>query len=110
MGQFIDLLEWPATGRFLLRRNCEHGSMYRGVERRFIPRQQGPKPAVILLEPDVLLECTVQDFSPAGAGLIAPDAAILPPAFDLRFGHITRHCTVVWRQLYCMGLKFKSRD
>jgi hypothetical protein len=110
MGQFIGLLEWPATGRLLLRRNCGHGSMYRGVERRFIPRQQGPKPAVILLEPDVLFECTVQDFSPMGAGLIAPDAAILPPAFDLRFGLVTCHCTVVWRQLYCIGLKFKSRD
>jgi hypothetical protein len=84
--------------------------MYRGVERRFIPRHQGPEPAVILLEPDALFECTVRDFSPAGVGLIAPDAAILPASFDLRFDHVTRHCTVVWRQLYRMGLKFKSKD
>ncbi len=84
--------------------------MYQGAERRLIPRHEGPKPAVILLEPDTLFECTVQDFSPAGAGLLVPAAAILPAAFDLRFDHVTRHCTVVWRQLYCMGLKFTSKD
>jgi hypothetical protein len=84
--------------------------MYQGVERRLIPRHQGPEPAVILLEPDALFECTVRDFSPAGAGLLAPDAAILPAAFDLRFDHVTRHCRVVWRQLYSMGLEFKSKD
>jgi hypothetical protein len=84
--------------------------MYEGVERRLIPRHQGPQPAVILLEPEALLECTVQDFSPAGAGLLAPDAAILPAAFDLRFNHVTHHCTVVWRQLYFVGLQFSSND
>jgi hypothetical protein len=84
--------------------------MYQGVERRLSPRHEAPKPAVILLESDALFECTVRDFSPAGVGLIAPDAAILPASFDLRFDHVTRHCTVVWRQLYRMGLKFKSKD
>ena len=94
----------------LLRQQLGTSLMYQGVERRLMPRHQGPQPAVILLESDALFECTVQDFSPAGVGLFASDAAILPPAFDLRFGHITRHCTVVWRQLYCMGLKFESKD
>jgi hypothetical protein len=75
-----------------------------------VPRHQGPKPAEILLEPDALFECTARDFSPAGAGLSAPDAATLPEVFDLRFDHVARHCTVVWQQLYCIGLKFKSKD
>jgi hypothetical protein len=83
--------------------------MYQGVERRLSPRHHGPKPAVILVERDALFECTVRDFSPAGAGLLTPDAAILPAAFDLRFDHVTRHCTAVWRQLDRMGLKFKSK-
>jgi hypothetical protein len=82
--------------------------MYRGVERRFSPRHQGPKPAVILLEPEALFECAVKDFSPAGAGLLMHDAATLPTAFDLRFDHVTRHCIAVWRQPDRMGLKFKS--
>jgi hypothetical protein len=84
--------------------------MYQGVERRLIPRHKGPKPAVILLESDALFECTLLDFSPAGAGLFVSDAAILPAAFDLRFDQVTRHCTVVWRQLHRMGLKFRSKD
>jgi hypothetical protein len=83
--------------------------MYRGVERRLTPRHQGPKPGVILLERDALFECTVRDFSPAGAGLLISDTATLPAAFDLRFDHVTRHCIAVWRQLDRIGLKFKSK-
>jgi hypothetical protein len=42
---------------------------------------------VILLEQDVLVECTVRDFSPAGAGLLLPDVAHLPAEFDVTFSH-----------------------
>jgi hypothetical protein len=84
--------------------------MYRGVERRLIPRHRGPKPALILLERDALFECTVSNFSPAGAGLLMHDAVTLPAAFDLRFDHVTRHCIAVWRHLDRIGLKFRSKD
>jgi hypothetical protein len=105
-------LAWVASNRQITAPacNCETTQMYRSVERRRVPRHEGAKPAVILLDPDALFECTVRDLSPTGAGLLAPDAAILPAAFDLRFDQVTRHCTVVWRQLYCMGLEFKSKD
>ena len=91
-------------------RNCGHGSMYRGLERRLAPRHLGPKPALILLGRDALIECTVRDFSPAGAGILMYDAVTLPSAFDLRFDHVTRHCIAVWRQLDRIGLKFRSKD
>jgi hypothetical protein len=87
--------------------------MYRGPERRLIPRHLGFKPALIMLRRDAreaLFECTVRDFSPAGAGLLIHDAVTLPSAFDLRFDHVTRHCIAVWRQLDRIGLKFRSKD
>jgi hypothetical protein len=64
---------------------------------------------VILLERDSIVECTVRDFSAAGAGLLLPDAVIFPGEFDLTFNnHAARHCVTVWRKLDRMGLKFKS--
>jgi hypothetical protein len=63
-----------------------------------------------LLGRDALIECTVRDFSPAGAGILMYDAVTLPSAFDLRFDHVTRHCIAVWRQLDRIGLKFRSKD
>jgi hypothetical protein len=81
---------------------------YRGVERRMIARHLGPLAAVILLEQDSLVGCTVRDFSPAGVGLLLPVAIILPPEFDLTFNHATHHCIAVWRQPERIGVKFKS--
>jgi hypothetical protein len=82
--------------------------MYQGVERRMTPRHQLPRAGVILLEGDVTVECTVRDFSPAGAGLVLPDAISLPKEFDLSFDGATRHCVTVWRQSDRIGLRFKS--
>jgi hypothetical protein len=50
----------------------------------------------------------VQDFSPAGAGVLLTDAVGLPEEFDLTFDRATRHCAVVWRHLDRVGVKFKS--
>lgn len=77
-------------------------------ERRVTPRHQGPEAGVILLERHSRVECIVRDFSPAGVGLLLPDAVSLPVEFDLIFNHVTRHCVAVWRRLDRMGLKFKS--
>jgi hypothetical protein len=79
---------------------------YRGVERRMTARHPGPLAGVILLDQDSLVECTVRDFSPAGVGLVLPDAVILPAEFDLTFNHATHRCVTVWRQSERMGLKF----
>jgi hypothetical protein len=102
-----------ASTRLRRWRNFGHDSMYRGLERRLAPRRLGPKPALILFgqdAQDALFECTIRDFSPAGAGLVMHDAVTLPSAFDLRFDHVTRHCIAVWRQRDRVGLKFSLKD
>jgi hypothetical protein len=81
---------------------------YRGVERRVTPRRQSPKEEVILLERAFRVECMVRDFSPAGVGLLLPDATILPDDFYLIFDYAVCRCIAVWRQLDRMGVKFKS--
>ena len=63
---------------------------------------------MILIERVSLAECTVRDFSPAGAGLVLPDAIRLPKEFDLTFDKATRHCVTVWRRSDRIGLRFKS--
>jgi hypothetical protein len=63
---------------------------------------------MILLEGNCIIECTVRDFSPAGAGLLLTDGVIVPNEFDLTFDHANRHSVTVWRQRDRMGLKFKS--
>jgi hypothetical protein len=80
-GDVIGLLRRPATATLLLCQLWNPAPMYRGVERRITPRHQGPRSGVILLEADSLIACTVRDFSPAGVGLMLPEAAALPPEF-----------------------------
>jgi hypothetical protein len=63
---------------------------------------------VILLAADSLIACTVRDFSPAGVGLMLPEAATLPPEFELTFDHATRHCITVWRHRDRVGVKLKA--
>jgi hypothetical protein len=36
------------------------------------------------------------------------NALNLPVKFDLHFDNGTRHCIVVWRRPYWMGVRFKS--
>jgi PilZ domain len=81
--------------------------MYRDVERRKTPRHQRPRAGVILLERVSIVECTARDFSPAGVGLLLPNAVTLPEEFDLTFDDATRHCVTVWRRADRVGLKFK---
>jgi hypothetical protein len=54
-------------------------------------RHLGPLVSVILFDQDSLVECTVQDFSPAGVGLVQSDAISLPTDFDLTFNHAIHH-------------------
>ncbi len=81
---------------------------YRGVERRMAKRNHGPKTGLISLGPGVLVECTVRDFSAAGAGLLLPNAIALPAEFELTFDHTARHCVAVWRRAQRIGLEFRS--
>jgi hypothetical protein len=54
--------------------------------------------------PDPKLETTGR----SRRGGFLHNAAALPAKFDLHFDNGTRHCIVVWRRLYWLGVKFKS--
>jgi hypothetical protein len=87
----------------------EHG------ERRIVPRHKVMKAGKIIVGGKIILgkrafviDCTVQNLSSTGAAIRLPDAATVPPKFDLCFDNAIRHCTVVWRQADRMGVKFGS--
>jgi hypothetical protein len=82
---------------------------YEGTERRLIPRHQIVMVGKIILAKGFSVDCAVRNFSPAGAGLWLKNAVNLPVKFDLHFDNVTRHCIVVWRRPYWMGVRFKSR-
>ena len=81
---------------------------YWRTERRIIPRHRILMVGKIILAKGFSVDCTVRNFSPAGAGLWLKNAVSLPVKFDLHFGDVTRHCVVVWRRPYWMGVRFKS--
>jgi PilZ domain len=86
----------------------EPGAMYRGVEQRKSPRHSSPRAGIILYERVGGVECTIRDVSPAGAGLLLPEAVTLPKGFDLAFDRTTRHCVIAWRRHDRLGLRFKT--
>jgi hypothetical protein len=61
----------------------------------------------IILGKKTSVDCAVRNFSHAGAALWLNNAANLPVQFDLHFDNATRHCIVVWRRPYWIGVKFK---
>jgi hypothetical protein len=61
----------------------------------------------IALGNGTFFDCTVRNFSPAGAGLWLKNAANLPVKFDLHFDNAIRHCIVVWRRPYWIGVRYK---
>ena len=79
-------------------------------ERRTVPRHKLLKAGKIILgKRTSMIDCTVRNFSSTGAAIsLLPDAAVLPPKFDLLFDNAIRHCIVVWRQADRMGVKFRS--
>jgi hypothetical protein len=83
--------------------------MYAGPERRTNPREGISAQAVIWRDdPYSIVICTVQDASPAGAGLLLPDRVNpLPPDFALTFDRTTRRSVAVWHHSGRMGVRFE---
>jgi hypothetical protein len=94
------LPRWPL--RIIFRH--EHG------ERRIAPRHKVLKSGQIIIsgKKAFVIDCSVRNFSSTGAAIWLPNAAALPPKFDLLFDNAIRHCIVVWRQADRMGVKFRS--
>jgi hypothetical protein len=77
-------------------------------ERRIAPRHKVCKTGQIILGKRAsMIDCTVRNFSSTGACISLPNATALPPKFDLLFENAVWHCTVVWRHLDRMGVKFQ---
>jgi hypothetical protein len=83
-------------------------SHYQRAERRLIPRHQILMVGTITLTKGLSVDCSVRNLSPAGAALWLKNSLNLPMKFDLHFDNVTRHCIVVWRRPYWMGVRVKS--
>jgi hypothetical protein len=81
---------------------------YERAERRLIPRHHILTVGTITPAKGLSVDCAVRNFSPAGAGLWLKNAVSLPVKFDLHFDNVNRHCIVVWRRPYWIGVRFQS--
>jgi PilZ domain len=79
--------------------------------RRIAPRHRVLKSGLIILRKRAsVINCTVRNLSSTGAAIWLPNAAALPPKFDLLFDNAIRRCIVVWRQADLMGVKFEAQQ
>jgi hypothetical protein len=77
------------------------------TERRRSQRHRTLKAGKIILSRGAsVIDCTVRNLSAEGAAIAVDNAATLPAEFDLDFDGETRHCTVAWRRLDRLGVKF----
>jgi len=76
-------------------------------ERRTAQRHRTFKAGKIILHGSSVIDCTIRNISGTGALIALPNAATLPAEFDLQFDGETRHCTVAWRRIDRMGVKFR---
>jgi hypothetical protein len=84
------------------------GTVMIETERRSAQRHRTLKAGKIILHQGTsVIDCTIRNISATGASITLPNAATVPEDFDLQFDGETRHCTVAWRRLDRMGVKFK---
>jgi hypothetical protein len=78
------------------------------AERRTAQRHRTLKAGKIVLHRGTsVIDCTVRNVSATGAAISVVNAATVPAEFDLQFDGQIRPCTVAWRRLERMGVKFK---
>jgi hypothetical protein len=77
------------------------------LERRTVHRHRTLKAGKIVLhQGESVLDCTIRNLSTAGASIAVPNAATVPAEFELQFDGGTRQCTVAWRRMDRLGVKF----
>jgi hypothetical protein len=62
--------------------------------------------------PEAPLECCIVDITDAGAKIELTGTQGFPEVFDLlltRDGSVRRRCTIVWREVDALGLRFLNR-
>ncbi|HEY5047155.1 MAG TPA: PilZ domain-containing protein [Rhizomicrobium sp.] len=55
-----------------------------------------------------VIDCTVRSVSRTGAMLNVQNAVTVPQEFELRWDGNVRRCTVVWRKVASLGVKFDT--
>jgi hypothetical protein len=78
------------------------------TERRRGQRHRTLKAGKIVLRNRAsVIDCTIRNLSLEGAAIAVDGAATLPAVFDLEFDGERRRCTVAWRRLDRLGVKFR---
>jgi hypothetical protein len=55
-----------------------------------------------------VIDCTMRNVSKPGATLCLPNAVTVPQKFELRWGDNVRRCTVIWRKMGRLGVRFDT--
>lgn len=55
-----------------------------------------------------VIDCTVRNVSRTGATLNVQNAVAVPEKFELRWGGNAQRCTVVWRKMDGLGVRFDT--
>jgi hypothetical protein len=78
------------------------------TEHRIAQRHRTLKAGKIVLHHgSSVIDCTVRNISASGAAISVVNAAAIPAEFNLQFDSENRPCTVTWRRLERMGVRFK---
>jgi hypothetical protein len=78
------------------------------TERRTMSRHRTFKAGKIVLnEGQSVVDCTVRNVSETGASIGVVNAVAIPAEFDLQVDGATRSCTIAWRRLDRIGVKFQ---
>jgi hypothetical protein len=62
---------------------------------------------IVLHHGSSVIDCTVRNISASGAAISVVNATTVPAEFNLQFDGENRPCTVTWRRLERMGVRFK---
>lgn len=77
-------------------------------ERRKFARTNVQKPARLLTEEPLSIDCLVLDLTNSGAGIRVQNLSVLPGILNLTFdaGRSQRSCRLVWRLADRIGVEF----
>lgn len=80
--------------------------MMRRLARDLAAEERGNQAFVKLGEE--FYSCSINDLSVAGAGLRLDKTMELPAKFELRYGRVSRNCSLVWQENGNAGVLFEA--
>jgi hypothetical protein len=77
-------------------------------DRRAVPRHRTLKAGKVVFHDGCsVLDCTVRNVSDVGALVMVQNAVSVPETFELRWDDTVHLCTVTWRRLDRLGVRFR---